>query len=195
MPALKEALDIPTKIGVYYPENAFGSEITLHVEKIEAAERLVSLLPQTYASTAAYSVTALLNGKAVHPGLPVDVSIPLPNGFAAATTAVYSIRTDGAAVRMTTELVDGKIVFNTADLGTFAVVDTAGEIRFERGKVNEDNDVTTADARLALRAAIGLEVYKPFTREFSAADVNNDGAITTGDARTILRAAIGLETL
>lgn len=69
---------------------------------------------------------------------------------------------------------------------------------YPMGDVDLDGAVTAADARLALRAAVGLE-------EFAAAeewtdliqccqgDVDNDGEITAGDARTILRAAVGLE--
>ena len=63
------------------------------------------------------------------------------------------------------------------------------------GDVDGDGIVKTGDARLALRAAIGLEQYEPGTPEFIAADVNKDNVITTGDARIILRAAIGLQTL
>ena len=63
------------------------------------------------------------------------------------------------------------------------------------GDVDGDGIIKTGDARLALRAAIGLDHYEPDSKEFLAADVDKDGEIKTGDARTILRAAIGLETL
>lgn len=64
---------------------------------------------------------------------------------------------------------------------------------FKLGDVNGDDSVTTADARLALRAAIGLEKYDAGTREFLAANVNTDDTISTADARFILRHAIGLK--
>ena len=63
------------------------------------------------------------------------------------------------------------------------------------GDVDGDERVTAADARLALRAAVGLEDYAPGSREFLASDVDADGGITAADARLILRAAVGLEDL
>ena len=66
---------------------------------------------------------------------------------------------------------------------------------FLPGDVDDDGKVTAADARLALRAAVGLETYAPGSRAFLAADVDFDGLLTAGDARAILRAAVGLELL
>ena len=63
------------------------------------------------------------------------------------------------------------------------------------GDVNGDGKVTAADARLALRRAVGLETYKSGSREFLACDADSNGKITAADARKILRAAVGLEKL
>ena len=64
------------------------------------------------------------------------------------------------------------------------------------GDVDGDKTVTTKDARLALRAAIGLEQYAKGSLPFLAADVAAPlNKLTTADARRILRAAIGLEQL
>ena len=63
------------------------------------------------------------------------------------------------------------------------------------GDVSGDNEITAEDARLALRAAVGLESYAPGSAEFLAADATKDGEITAEDARLILRAAVGLENL
>lgn len=63
------------------------------------------------------------------------------------------------------------------------------------GDVSGDGEVTAEDARLALRAAVGLETFAAGSTQFLAADATKDGAITAEDARLILRAAVGLETL
>lgn len=63
------------------------------------------------------------------------------------------------------------------------------------GDVDADGKVTAADARLALRRAVGLEDYASGSDEFLACDVDSDGQVTAGDARTILRAAVALEAL
>ena len=64
------------------------------------------------------------------------------------------------------------------------------------GDVNGDGEVTAADARLALRASVGLEKeIRKGTDAFTASDVNRDGVIGADDARLILRASVRLENL
>ncbi len=64
---------------------------------------------------------------------------------------------------------------------------------FTPGDVDGDGKVSTKDARLALRAAIGLEHYGEESPQFLSSDVNMNGKVETEDARHILRAAIDLE--
>ena len=64
-----------------------------------------------------------------------------------------------------------------------------------RGDVDDSGRIEPGDARLALRASVGLEQYKSGSAAFTAADVNRDGAIAPDDARLILRASVGLEVL
>ncbi len=61
----------------------------------------------------------------------------------------------------------------------------------ELGDIDGDGKVTSADARLALRASAGLETLD--ADAVKAADVDNDNAVTAADARFILRFAVGLE--
>ena len=64
---------------------------------------------------------------------------------------------------------------------------------FRPGDVNGDGKVTPEDARLTLRAAVGLI---RFTNDaFRAADADRDDHVTPADARLILRASVGLEKL
>ena len=59
------------------------------------------------------------------------------------------------------------------------------------GDLDGDGKVTAADARLALRAAVGLEILNE--EQIKAADMDGDGGITAADARLILRTAVGLD--
>ncbi len=61
------------------------------------------------------------------------------------------------------------------------------------GDVDENGKIEAADARLALRAAVNLELLTE--AQLSAADADKNGKIEAADARLILRAAVGLETL
>ncbi len=63
------------------------------------------------------------------------------------------------------------------------------------GDADGDGKVTSADARLALRASVLLEKIQPGTPAFQAADADHDNALTPADARLILRASVGLEKL
>lgn len=61
------------------------------------------------------------------------------------------------------------------------------------GDVDGSGKIESADARLALRASVGLETLTGDA--FTAADADLDGEITSADARLILRASVGLEDL
>ncbi len=61
------------------------------------------------------------------------------------------------------------------------------------GDVDGNNEITAADARLALRASVGLEKLSEDKKK--AADADKNGSITAADARLILRASVGLEEL
>ncbi len=61
------------------------------------------------------------------------------------------------------------------------------------GDLSGDREVTAEDARLALRASVGLEELSDDA--FLAGDIDGDNEVTAADARGILRAAVGLEPL
>ena len=62
-------------------------------------------------------------------------------------------------------------------------------VEYMLGDVNNDGEVTTADARLILRSASLLEPIEPGTAAYFSADVDLDGVITTEDWRLVLRSA------
>lgn len=61
------------------------------------------------------------------------------------------------------------------------------------GDPDNDGKITAGDARLALRASVGLEYLSSY--EKGASDIDADGTITAGDARKILRTSVNLETI
>lgn len=66
---------------------------------------------------------------------------------------------------------------------------------FAPGDVDGDGEISSADARLALRRSVMLEDYPEDSAAYSACDADRDGEVTSADARLILRASVGLETL
>lgn len=63
---------------------------------------------------------------------------------------------------------------------------------YKPGDVDLNGAVTAEDARLALRASVGLEDLKTDLIRFLGADMDEDGVITSADAREILRLSVGL---
>ncbi len=61
------------------------------------------------------------------------------------------------------------------------------------GDADIDNSVTSADARLVLRASVGLETLSDVQKKI--ADIDKDNTVTSSDARMILRASVNLEEL
>ncbi len=64
---------------------------------------------------------------------------------------------------------------------------------YKPGDVDSNGKVDSTDARLALRAAVGLD--KLSDTQAKAADVDKNNKVDSTDARLILRAAVGLEKL
>ncbi len=61
------------------------------------------------------------------------------------------------------------------------------------GDIDENGVIDASDARVLLRAAVGLEKITPVLK--ARGDIDNDGALTSFDARTVLRAAVGIESI
>ncbi len=61
------------------------------------------------------------------------------------------------------------------------------------GDTDQNGRITAYDARLALRASVGLESFNE--AEISIADIDGNGTVAAQDARLILRASVGLEDL
>lgn len=75
--------------------------------------------------------------------------------------------------------------------GICSVCSFKNEQKGMMGDLDEDKKITAADARLVLRASVGLESFKE--KEITLADIDKDKRITAADARLILRASVGLE--
>ena len=76
---------------------------------------------------------------------------------------------------------------------------TAGTVKASSadlpGDADQSGEVDSGDARLALRAAVGLDSFDARSEVYRLLDVDGDGALSSADARLILRAAVDLEVL
>ena len=76
---------------------------------------------------------------------------------------------------------------------TIVLVDSRSYTIVVLGDVDGDGAVSAVDARLALRASVGLENYTADSVQTKAAKVSNGDSLSAADARLILRASVGLE--
>ena len=121
---------------------------------------------------AAFSVAALAGNPAATPtdATPTD-----------ATPTDAATITDGKEIRSFWDTVPGDgPVYAAAPMPVIGDLDGSG-------------DLDPADARLALRFAVGLEPKMALMELQWLADRDGDGAVTPADARLILRAAVGLD--
>ncbi len=72
---------------------------------------------------------------------------------------------------------------------------TKTKFEYMSGDANVDGEFTPADARTALRLAVGLDWKTVSDLTLLAADFNGDGEIGVDDARRILRCSVGLSDL
>ena len=86
-----------------------------------------------------------------------------------------------------------KKVFITLTSLLLCLLLATSSLAAQLGDIDADGTVSSADARLALRAAVGLENLTE--EEQKRADVDGEPGIKASDARLILRVAVGLETL
>ena len=115
------------------------------------------------------------------------------------TTAKLTTHTfdAGKVTKAATEKADGVKTYTCTVCGTTKTeaipYKAPDEAPFMLGDVDLNKKITSADARLTLRASVGLEIYAKGTVQFKAADVDFDEKLTSADARLILRASVGLE--
>lgn len=81
------------------------------------------------------------------------------------------------------------IITMVLEMNCFAAITKANQ-NLKLGDVTGDGKVTSADSRLVLRYAAGLETFN--AEQIKAADFNKDGKVNSADARLILREAAGL---
>ena len=120
----------------------------------------------------------------------IDLNLFTAPGVTAAE--LLALAEDGAAIAKT----DGSALTAKEKIGsgmTLTKPDGTKLTVIVKGDNDGDGDISAADARLALRQAVGLERFNDW--QLAASLVGGGAEITAAEARMILRAAVGLEEL
>lgn len=186
--------DENTGISVTYSKGTFDGDVSVKFEEKNAESLKLS---EKYEKALVYDISFSLNGKEVQPNGKVTVKLPIPADYDTKSLKVYHEKSDGSLEEVEFKVVNGYVVFEASSFSNYILIDTSSVLKadYTLGDVDGNGSISAADARLALRASVGLENYKKSSKEFLAADVDKNGKITAADARLILRVSVGLEKL
>ena len=98
---------------------------------------------------------------------------------------------NGTVTKAAAPGVKGEKVFTCTVCKTTVTEEIPALAQHKKGDVDLDGTVSVADARLALRAAVGLDTLSD--EKYFVADVDGQDGISVADARLILRVAVGLD--
>ncbi|MCR5040599.1 MAG: dockerin type I repeat-containing protein [Clostridia bacterium] len=137
-----------------------------------------------------YDVRFTRGGDTVEPTTKVRWRIPLPDRYKGDVCLLYHITDEGDFSVLRYDPKGEDLIFDAPFAGYFLIIDVYYIDGVAPGDVDNDGSLTAADARFALRNAIGLSGLMHW--QLDAADMDADGSVTAADARLILRASIGL---
>lgn len=188
-----EVKDNESKVSVKFDDSSYDKKMTVDVKKEYSGEAYKALNSKKgNFKNQLFDITTKVNDAAVQPKGSVLVGLPLPEGYSSAETVVYFVAEDGSGlVKMPSYYENGYVWFETSHFSAYALVDESEEIKYSLGDVDNDGNVTAADARLALRASVNLEKFE--RPQVLSADTDKNGSVTASDARTILRVSVKLE--
>ncbi|MBR5422534.1 MAG: dockerin type I repeat-containing protein [Clostridia bacterium] len=188
-------------IEIYSHHNTIVPEIIDDTETPQDSEEITEpYQPYTATKTAAYydkngSAAYTLTLQAIFLNtdsgaycLKADAWYTVISGSWNIETDAPQIKGDTATVVFTVKQLFLGVPFRTENVTL--TLRAAGNRSTLPGDADLDGSVTAADARIALRASVGLEAVTQLL--LHTADMDRDGRITAADARSILRRAVGL---
>ncbi len=141
------------------------------------ADTAIAKLPQgiEYTNVAAFDTSFVQNGDTVSPDTSLSVRINVPTGMIGKYCSVYGVAEDGTLTNVDFILKNGKLVFDTNNLGQFIVVENKPP--YVSGDINDDGSINNKDLGILMQHLNGWNV----TVNTDAADVNRDGSVNNKD--------------
>ena len=185
--------DEGTGVTIGYMKDTYESDIELKVTNVFDGDSY-SVLSREKARFLfeIFDIATLTGDVPTQPGGSVLVKLPIPAGFNRDHLAICCVTGEGTVEQMDMWIEDDFACCETTCCGVYALVDGSAEV-IRLGDVDGDGNITSADARLALRRSVKLEDYAEWSVPFRACDVDFDGNASSADARSILRVSVKLE--
>ncbi len=167
-----------------------SKDTDLKVEKIDNPdaenENVVHVLEKVSEKYVLYDISLEENGVSVQPSAPLEIVIPIPEGWDADRCKAYYIAADGTYKDMNAVVENGHLVFTTDHFSYYAIVQRPVRLP---GDTNSDGAVDMKDSTVLRRYLAGWDV----TIDEANADVNGDGKVNLLDSTILRRNLAGWE--
>ncbi len=196
MPDKNVLTDEDSDVFVEFPEDKseYYAGATLTAEKQEAGnsyETAKEALSTMYSQFVPYDIRLTdLAGKTLPVSGKITVSMPVPDGWKAADTAVYYVSENGKAERISCKpSADGNSVeFETDHFSIYTLVNLASSAR-KLGDLSGDGKINSVDYLLLKRYVLGT--FKLTDEQFAAADISKDNKVNSIDYLLLKRHVLG----
>ena len=185
--------DDVTDVVIGYMNDTYENDVDLKVTNVfDGSSYNVLSKEKTNFQFAIYDISTMKDGLPVQPSGNVLVKLPIPADYSRDHLVVYYVTNTGTVEKVDMWIEGDFACFEAEHFSVYALVDEAKEV-IRLGDVDGDGEISSADARLALRCSVKLEAYAQGTVPYRACDVDLDGEVSSSDARSILRVSVKLE--
>lgn len=163
-------------VSVAFAPGVIDTNINFVATEIDK-DSIIEKLPQDmeYTNVAAFDTGFELDGEAIAPDTSVSVRINVPAGLIGKYCTVYSVAEDGVLTAIDSTFKNGKLIFDTDNLGQYVVVENKPP--YVSGDINDDASINNKDLGLLMQHLNNWKV----DINADAADVNRDGSVNNKD--------------
>ena len=130
------------------PENVIPEDTKLVVSKVVAGkqyEDAKKAVKEQVNKLAVFNIDLIKNNVKVQPSGSLEITTDIPNGYDVNLIAVYRIGDDGSYTKLNSNIINGKIVFETNHFSTYVIAEENKDV-VNTPSVVSPSDVGTGDA-------------------------------------------------
>ncbi|MCI6163572.1 MAG: hypothetical protein MR675_00055 [Lachnospira sp.] len=143
----KQAINQKMNFAVKAPENVIPDDTKLVISKVVAGkqyEEAKQAVKEQVNKIAVFNIDLIKNDVKVQPSGSLEITTDIPNGYDVNLIAVYRIGDDGSYTKLNSNIVNGKIVFETNHFSTYVIAEENKDV--VNTPAVTPSDVSTGDA-------------------------------------------------